>query len=368
MKTFSEAVAHDLGLERNQRMKTTPPLIIAALLCLLISPPPCVAQWVTQEIPLKAGWNAVYLAVEPATTDCASIFAGLPVQSVSMWSKRETRLQFTTDSSKLLPRNPDWLTWLPPSNPQAQLGNLFAIHGGQSYLIRLAADASPTTWRVKGTPVPFRRQWLPRSLNLTGLPVPGGDTTFESFFRACSSIKTAQTDGGEIYQINSEGQPTRVWGPSRTMIQSGVAYWIRCQDPTRFSGPLRVNPDYGTMLEFQAGVWTRRLVMKNESHASSAVQVRLRPSETPPNGSAPLAGGVALSYCEQDWSQGTPRDVYKPLEPGVSRVLAPGETWSLELTLRRGEMSGAAAGSLWQSVLEVTDGVAVRQRIGVRAQ
>jgi len=349
-------------------MRTKSLLIASALLSSLVSPALCLAQWVTQEIPLTAGWNAVYLNVEPVTTDCASVFADLPVQSVGMWSKRETRLQFTTDSSKLLPRNPDWLTWLPPSNPQAQLGNLFAIHGGQSYLIRLAADATPVTWRIKGTPVPFQRQWLPRSLNLTGLPVPSNNTTFESFFRASSAIKTAQTDGGEIYQVNSAGQASRVWVPSRTTIQPGIAYWIRCQDPTRYSGPLHVQLDFGKVLEFQSGVWTRRLVLKNGSQTASPVQVRLRPSETPPDGAAPLAGTVALSYREQDWSQGTPRDVYKPLEPGVSRVLAPGETWSLELTLRRDEMSGAAAGALWQSLLEVTDGTTVRQWIGVRAQ
>lgn len=349
-------------------MKTKPILLTSALLFFLLSPAPCLAQWVTQEIPLAPGWNAVYLSVQPATADCASVFAGIPVQSVGMWSKRETRLQFTTDPAQLLPRNPDWLYWMPPTDPQAILSSLFSIHGGQSYLIRLRADATPITWRIKGTPVPFSRQWLSQSLNLTGLPVPPETATFENFFRPTTAIQTAQTEGGEIYQVNSAGQATRIWQPARAKVQLGMAYWIRCQDTTRYAGPLRVELDYGTALEFPAGVWTRRLVMKNESQAAITAQVRRLPSETPPPGTAPLAGEVPLSYREKDWTHGLPRDVYMALAPAVSRSLAPGETWTLELTLRRDEMRGSAAGASWQSLLEVTDGETVRQWIGVRAQ
>jgi len=85
------------------------------------------AQWLTQEIALRPGWNAVHLSVQPAQTDCGSVLANLSVESVWMWSRRAPRLQFTTDPSQLLPRNPDWLFWLPASHPQASLGTLFSI-------------------------------------------------------------------------------------------------------------------------------------------------------------------------------------------------------------------------------------------------
>ncbi len=348
-------------------MKTKPVLIRCALLLFLNMAAPCHAQWLTQEIPLTPGWNAVYLGVQPVKTDCASVFAELPVQSVTMWSKRETRLQFTTDPAQPLPRNPDWLCWMPPSNPQSSLNSLFSINGGQSYLIRLPANAAPITWRIKGAPLAFRRQWMAQSLNLTGLPVPAGSATFENFFSSAPAIKTLSADGGEVYQIDKEGRSIRIWQPARAQVQPGVAYWIRCQDASRYAGPLRVTLDYGTTLEFGPGAWTRRLAMVNESQSARTVQVRLCPSETPPTGSPPVAGEVPLSYREQDWSGDVPQDVYKALAPSLSRTLAPGETWTMELTVRRNEMRGNAPGASWQSLLEVTDGGTVRQWIGVNA-
>ncbi len=356
------------AFERQELMKTKWVFSLGLVLLLPILSSPCIAQWMTQEIPLTPGWNAVYLNVQPSTTDCASVLAGIPVQKLAMWSKRETRLQFTTDPTQLLPRNPDWLYWMPSSHPQASLGSLHSIHGGQSYLIQLPANASRCTWRVKGTPVPFRREWLSESLNLTGLPVPAENATFEAFFRSTPTIKTAQADGGEIYQVEGTGRGARIWQPARAKVQPGRAYWIRCQEATRYAGPLRVELDYGSLLEFDAAVSIRRLVMKNESQAAVAALVRVLPSETPPPGSGPSAGGVPLSYRDQDWTQGMPRDVYRALAPFVSRTLAPGETWSLELTVRRGEMREAAVGASWQSLLEVTDGETVRQWIGVKAQ
>ena len=344
------------------------PIAAAYLLLLAASLAPCRAQWMTQEIALNPGWNAVHLNVEPARTDCASVFAELPVQSVWMWNRRPTRLQFTTDPARLLPRNPDWLFWLPPSQPPSRLNSLFAVHGGQSYLIRLRADATPLTWRLKGTPVLFRRQWLPQSLNLTGLPVPPHTTTFDSFLRPCSAIGLLRTDGGEILQVDSSGHGVNVWQPARVVVQSGRAYWIRCKDATAYVGPLRVELDYGRRLEFSAGGSTRRLKLRNDGLAVTTATVRGWPSEIPPAGTAALAGDVPLSYREQDWSQGLPRDIYRPLAPSVARALAPGQTWTLELTVRRQDLAAAPAGAYWQSLLEVTDGAAVRQWVGVQAQ
>lgn len=344
------------------------PLAAASLLLLAASLAPCRAQWMTQEIPLGPGWNAVHLSVQPAPADCASVFAGLPVQSVWMWSRRPTRLPFTTDPERLLPRNPDWLFWVPSAPPQAQINSLFSIHGGRSYLIRLPADAAPLVWRLKGTPVLFRHQWMPQSLNFTGLPVPSQTTTFDSFLRPCPEIGLSRADGGEILQVDGAGHGLPVWQPARVKVQPGVAYWIRCHDTTRYAGPLRVELDYGRLLDFPEGVWTRRLKVGNDGLEPATATVRAWPSESPPAGATALAGAVPLSYGEEDWTQGLPRNVSRMLAPSVSRTLIAGQTWTIEFTVRRQEMAGAAAGACWQSLLEVTDGVTVRQWVGVQAR
>jgi hypothetical protein len=325
------------------------------------------AQWLTQELSLQPGWNAVHLAVQPHAAGCAAAFANLPVQGVWMWNQRPSRMLFTTDASQLLPRNPDWLFWLPASHPQNDLRTLHSIRGGQSYLIRLAPDAAPTTWRIQGTPIVFRRSWLPQAMNLTGLPVPQGGATFDDFFRSSTAIPLNRTDGGEIYQVGISGQGVRVWEPSRTRIQAGAAYWIRCKEATQYAGPLRVELDYGTSLDFPAGVWTRRLKLVNDGRSASTVTIRLLPSEPAPTDTPPVAGIVPLSYREQDWSQGRPKDTVRPLQPSISRSLAAGDTWTLELTPRRQEMQATPTGSVWQSLLEITDGAAVREWVGVSA-
>jgi hypothetical protein len=340
-----------------------------ALLFLLGLMPVGRAQWTTQTIPLNPGWNAVALDVQPIPADCASVFAGLPIQGVWRWSKRAAALQFVTDPNQLLPRNPDWLFWVPPGHPQALLNTLFAVHAGDSLLIRLAADAAPVSWKLKGTPCLWRRQWLAGTLQLTGLPVPAQTTTFEDFFRPTSAVPITRTDGGEMYQLNSSGQGVRLWEPGRVRVQPGTAYWIRARSATDYIGPLRIELDSGDVLEFPAALWTRRINVRNESPTARTVTLRVLPSEAPPPGAlAKVAGPVALDYCEKDWSQGLPRDVYRPLAPQLSRSVAPGATWSVELSPRRREMTGAPADALWQSLIEVTDGATVRQLVGVRAE
>ena len=39
------------------------------------------AQWTTQSIQLRAGWNAVFIQVQPEPSACHAAFAGLPVES-----------------------------------------------------------------------------------------------------------------------------------------------------------------------------------------------------------------------------------------------------------------------------------------------
>src|SRR5580765_2794861 len=71
------------------------------------------AQWTTQTITLNPGWNAVFLEVQPANDDCDVVFQGVPVESVWAWNRRFSSVQFIQDASKLVPGQPDWLTYLP---------------------------------------------------------------------------------------------------------------------------------------------------------------------------------------------------------------------------------------------------------------
>src|SRR4051794_41060286 len=68
----------------------------------------CQAQWVTQTITLRLGWNAVYLEIEPAPAGCDSIFAKAPLESVWAWNRKFSPVQFIQDTDQLVASRPDW--------------------------------------------------------------------------------------------------------------------------------------------------------------------------------------------------------------------------------------------------------------------
>lgn len=45
-------------------------------------------QWLTQSVPLQAGWDAVYLPMQPVPAACDEEFAGLPVAQVQRYNQR----------------------------------------------------------------------------------------------------------------------------------------------------------------------------------------------------------------------------------------------------------------------------------------
>ena len=64
------------------------------LLLALAGSPRARAQWTTQTITLQPGWNSVALQLQPEPADCATVFAGQPVESVWGWNRRFSTVQF----------------------------------------------------------------------------------------------------------------------------------------------------------------------------------------------------------------------------------------------------------------------------------
>ena len=99
------------------------------------------AQWAQQSIPLKPGWNAVYLEVDPSPEECDALFAGMPVESVWDWNRQVDSAQFLQDPASLIPGSAGWLTWFPPGHALASATSLFILRDGRPYLIELADNA-----------------------------------------------------------------------------------------------------------------------------------------------------------------------------------------------------------------------------------
>lgn len=335
-------------------------LISAVPVLLLMRPVPCVGQWLTQQISLVPGWNAVYLEVQPEPRACDEIFRSRPVQSVWKWDRRFSTIQFTVDPATLLPEKPDWLMWLPPSDSRAFLNRLFELQGCQAYLIKVATNAAPFTLSIKGRVMVPRLDWYPHSLNLVGFPVnPQNPPTFADFFRFTAEVNTTLGYANQLFRIDSSGRGQQIVQPARERILPGVAYWVGCDrapdgisviDLRRSAGKV----DFGVFLT-QQDVFIRN----RHPTATLTLNVRQRDSEMPPltGGYPELAGAVPLSVLFKN-SSNVWEWVYFPAG-GLSQALAPGEEWKLQLGVRRQDLvpywPQGTNGAAYQSILEITE-------------
>jgi hypothetical protein len=340
-------------------MQTSARCILAALI--ILGTPNALGQWLTQRITLQPGWNAVHLEVKPEPADCAQIFAGQPVQSVWKWNRRFSTIEFVTDPNTLLPEDPDWLVWLPPSDPRAFLSRLGALQANQSYLIKVAPNAVPISLALKGKAVLPRLEWYPHGLNLVGFPVhPSHPPTFTEFFKFTPEVDTSKNYANELYRLDRTGAGQRIVQPTRDHLQPGTAYWVSCARAPEHMAALHVTPGGSGGLDFGASLVRQDLLIKNV-HPTSTLTVRLnqRASENAPTagGFPELAGPVPLAYLfrntSNQWSWG------KLPEAGLSRALAPGETWRLWLGVLRRDFAAyqpqGTNGAAYQSLLEVSD-------------
>ncbi len=70
-------------------MRQLGPSVGLALIAALAGPTPAPAQWIQRTYELGAGWNSVYLEIDPAPAQADVLFQGLPVTSV--WMPRPRR-------------------------------------------------------------------------------------------------------------------------------------------------------------------------------------------------------------------------------------------------------------------------------------
>jgi hypothetical protein len=186
----------------------------------------------TQEISLQAGWNAVFLEVDPLNPSPAAVFGALPVEQVATFFPGTQSTQFVTDPSADLRQSLGWGVWYAANRPEAFLKSLDAIHGNQGYLIKATRAHQ---WKVRGVAKALKYRWQPDSYNLVGVPViANGGPTFQEFF-AGSKAHAQQA----IYRLVNNSWK-KVAQPSAETMRPGEGFWIFCKGSSDYQGPLRV--------------------------------------------------------------------------------------------------------------------------------
>ncbi len=90
---------------------------LATTACLLACAAlPARAQWITQSIALKTGWNAVYLHVDPSYATIDQLIGSaapviLPIDEVWRWNPAQSDSQFVTSPQKPTDSPTQWASW-----------------------------------------------------------------------------------------------------------------------------------------------------------------------------------------------------------------------------------------------------------------
>ncbi len=317
------------------------------------------AQWTTQTIVLQPGWNAVFLEVQPEPRDCDTVFSGLAVESVWSWTRRFTTVQYIQDTNNFLPKQPDWLGYYPTANPLPT--TLLAVDGGKPYLIKLTGS-SPVTWNVTGKALVRNPNWLADSLNLVGFTLPNGVTTsYQNFFAGSSAHANSP-----IYTLNSSG----IWQStsSTNAMQPGRCFWIYCKGWSDYFGPANLTMPQYVGLDYGRNLVEQTLRLKNTTATTKAFTLTQRSSLPAPAGQDLVAGDVPLQYWTYD-----PVLFSKWLPFPATLTIPPGQEFPLRIAVVRTNMTPfnpppGVTNATYQSILEITDGSAIRIAIPVMAK
>lgn len=336
-------------------------LLIAGLLVVAVAPAP--AQWRSQSINLQPGWNAIYLDVDPPESDADGLLAGLPVESVWMWNQRFNAINFLADPEELLPSNPDWLVYFPPSSPQAGVKTLFGLKGGEQYLVKLGG-ISPATLTVTGRPVPQRTRWITNSYNLAGFEIDSAaPPTYGQYFAPAPQHRGSQS----AFRMEPSGR----WTPINDsyVMRRGEALWIYSKGASSYNGPLDLTGIAATFMDYNRNTEEFTFELRNRTGQARTYTLELEPSAAPPiAGEAAVHAPTKLGFFQFD--QG-PESFggYIPVQPSVTITVPANGVREVRFAIDRVAMGPIPDGTFatFQSLLAVKDGAGARRTVPVRA-
>lgn len=228
----------------------------------------------TQSIQLEAGWNAIYVEIEPTKGEPSALFAGTPIEIAAAYFRPVTAMEFIDNPTQVLPDRKSWNVWYAPGREDSVLSELHAIQAHHAYLLY---TKEAYTWSVKGTPFYGSAKWHPNAFNLVGFPIDAAERPTLADFFAGDAAHTPL----KVYQM-SNGRWALVTNPAQVMMKSGAAYWIQSQGASSFSGPLTVdfNDSATGGLVFNQSTSTRQIQIRNVSSHPQDLTLTLQAGKT----------------------------------------------------------------------------------------
>lgn len=255
------------------------------------------AQWLTQELGLKAGWNAVFLHVDPSYATIDQLVASDPggtIEEVWLWKPDLSSQQFVDTPQAPLSTDTRWLSW---TRTQGVASQLHTLSPNFAYLVKVKATVPTYTWALKGKPVAPSYQWTTSGLNFLGFPTDASTPpTFDTFLAAAPaefrrSAEFYRYPGGNL----GPGNPAQVFALRTTSVRRGEAYWIKSGDYfNRYFSPFEVSVSGSGQVKFGDTLRSVGLRINNLTASPLTLRLGFKASETAPAGQTPVAGAIPL--------------------------------------------------------------------------
>ena len=323
-------------------------LLIVMTICLWIPLTTNANVSITQTISLKSGWNAIFLEVLPDNSDPDIVFDRTPVVQVLTFVPEISSIQFIEDPDEIDWKKDEWLRWIPPQGPESFFKNLYSLIDNQAYLVFSLSDY---TLNITGTPYIKNRKWEPDTYNLVGFYVdPVAPPTFEQYFSG--SPAHSQLD---IYTLKNNTWK-HIDKPDQENIENGKAYWVYCNNSSRYPGPLEiVLPAADNELNFRNSIPQCDVKIVNRSADPLSFTVTPIPNSITDAG-VPLS---IVSYTD------VTQKVFTPFESQTEAMaIEKGASVILRLSIRRNDIYAPTVSSL----LKFTDDLGNRFYLPVMAE
>ncbi len=339
-------------------------LALFACLAALLAAGRAHAHWQTQSFDLKAGWNAVFLHVDPSHASIATHLASDPnasIEEIWLWQPPVSLAQFVQSPQQ--PENgSQWRAWKRTEAGSSALQNLIP---NAAYLIRVRSDIPTYQWQLKGKATIPRYQWTSSGLNFVGFPtVTGTPPSFEDFLAQAppdfqQTAEIFRYPGGDL----GPGNPLQVLTLRSTTVNRGEAYWVRAGEVfNRYYGPFEVVLGGSGVVSLGDRVSVTSVRLKNLTPNALTVSLNLLASESPPAGQAAIVNVPPL-LVRGDRNPTNLTYTYLTLPVGTARswTLAPygqpGADTEVVIGLDRSIFTGNV-GDLFAGVLSFTDSLA----------
>lgn len=346
-------------------------VVLSVLAALFLSGVSALAQWQTQAITLKAGWNAVYLHVDAsyAWLDDLIPAADDPVAEIWLWHPTLNAMQFVTDPETPVPSGSRWSSWTAQRGDADTLGRLV---GNAAYLVRCTTDV---VWRVKGRPLPPSYQWTATGLNLLGFPTPAGSAPMFDRFLApapgldplaslVNGVEIIRYPGGPLAPSNVNPRLVSPLESRTTPVNRGEAFWIRAASNyyNRYYGPIEVAPQNPRGILFDDDLSAYSVRLKNLTATNRTVTFSMIASESVPAGQSAIVGlpGLLVRGARSMTNFSYSYTVLNNNSFTLTPMGQEGSELDVVLGLNRSAMT-AAAGSLYAGVLRIVDSEGLSQ-------